>query len=55
MEGLDKKMLTAAFDGDLATVEKLVIQGADINYTDPSGNFYAVVGVPIRSPAIIVR
>ena len=27
MENLDKKMLTAAFDGDLATVEKLVSQG----------------------------
>ena len=39
MENLDKKMLTAAFDGDLATVEKLVIQGADINYTDSRGNF----------------
>lgn len=39
MENLDKKMLTAAFDGDLATVEKLVSQGADINYTDDWGNF----------------
>ena len=39
MENLDKKMLTAAFDGDLATVEKLVSQGADINYTDAWGNF----------------
>lgn len=39
MENLDKKMLTAAFDGDLTTVEKLVKQGADINYTDSSGNF----------------
>jgi len=39
MENLDKKMLTAAFDGDLATVEKLVSQGADINYTDNWGNF----------------
>ena len=39
MEDLDKKMLTAAFDGDLATVEKLVSQGADINYTDAWGNF----------------
>jgi len=39
MENLDKKMLTAAFDGDLATVEKLVSQGADINYTDTLGNF----------------
>jgi cytohesin len=39
MENLDKKMLTAAFDGDLTTVEKLVSQGADINYTDNWGNF----------------
>ena len=39
MENLDKKMLTAVFDGDLATVEKLVSQGADINYTDAWGNF----------------
>lgn len=39
MEDLDRKMLTAAFAGDLATVEKSVIQGADINYTDASGNF----------------
>ena len=39
MEDLDKRMLAAAFDGDLATVEKLVNQGADINYTDAWGNF----------------
>jgi len=39
MENLDKKMLTAAFDGDLETVEKLVSQGANINYTDAWGNF----------------
>ena len=39
MENLDKKMLIAAFDGDLATVEKLVSRGADINYTDAWGNF----------------
>lgn len=32
-------MLTAAFNGDLSTVEKLVKQGADINYTDRWGNF----------------
>ena len=32
-------MLTAAFDGDLPTVEKLVNQGADINYIDSHGNF----------------
>ena len=39
MESLDKKMLTAAFDGDLVNVEKLVGQGANINYTDAWGNF----------------
>src|SRR5688572_26279683 len=39
MENLDQKMLTAAFDGDLATAEKLVSQGADINYIDGWGNF----------------
>ena len=39
MENLDKEMLAAAIDGDLTTVEKLVIQGADINYTDSWGNF----------------
>lgn len=32
-------MLTAASDGDLATVEKLVHQGADINYINQWGNF----------------
>jgi len=32
-------MLKAAFDSDLGTVEKLVVQGADINYTDQWGNF----------------
>lgn len=31
-------MLTAAVEGDLTTVELLVSQGADINYTDPRGN-----------------
>ena len=36
---LDKKMLAAALDGDLLTVEKMVSQGADINYTDSWGNF----------------
>lgn len=35
---LDDKMLAAALNGDLATVEKLVVQGADINYTDTWGN-----------------
>ncbi len=39
METLNKKMLTAAINGDLATVEELVRQGADINYTDAWGNF----------------
>jgi len=39
MESLNEEMLTAAFDGDLTTVEKFVKQGADINYTDPYGNF----------------
>lgn len=39
MENLNKQMLIAASDGDLATVEKLVSQGADINYTDGWGNF----------------
>ena len=39
MEDLDKKMLTAATDGDFATVEKLISQGADINYIDARGNF----------------
>ena len=38
MENLDEKMLTAALDGDLTTVEKLVVQGANINYTDSRGN-----------------
>ena len=32
-------MLAAAFDSDLTTVEKLVSQGADINYIDDHGNF----------------
>jgi len=39
MENLDKRMLDAASGGDLATVEKLVSQGADINFTDAWGNF----------------
>ncbi|HEU4859395.1 MAG TPA: ankyrin repeat domain-containing protein [Chitinophagaceae bacterium] len=38
MEELDEKMLAAAVDGDLATVEKLVVQGANINYTNAWGN-----------------
>lgn len=39
METLHNQMLTAALNGDLTTVEKLVEQGADINYTDSWGNF----------------
>jgi cytohesin len=39
MESLDQKMLAAAQKGDLATVEKMVAQGANINHTDAWGNF----------------
>lgn len=39
MDDLNKQMLSAAFDGHLATVEKMVSLGADINYTDQWGNF----------------
>jgi len=38
MGNLDRQMLTAALAGDLATVEKLTAQGADINYADSQGN-----------------
>ena len=38
MNNLDEKMLAAASNGDLATVEELVKQGANINYTDAWGN-----------------
>ena len=38
MNNLDEKMLTAASNGDLATVKELVAQGANINYTDSWGN-----------------
>ena len=38
MENLDEQMLQAALKGDLATVEKLVSQGANINYNDAWGN-----------------
>lgn len=38
MENPDEKMLAAALNGDLATVEELVTQGANINYTDAWGN-----------------
>jgi uncharacterized protein len=39
MKDLDEKMLAAALKSDLATVEELVGEGADINYTDNWGNF----------------
>lgn len=39
MENFNIQMLKAAFDGDFGTVEKLVAQGADINYKDSWGNF----------------
>ncbi|MFT3703286.1 MAG: ankyrin repeat domain-containing protein [Agriterribacter sp.] len=38
MNNLDEKMLAAASIGDLAAVEKLVNQGANINYIDAWGN-----------------
>jgi uncharacterized protein len=38
MKNLDAQMLQAALNGDLATVEKLVSQGANINYNDAWGN-----------------
>ena len=38
MENLDEQMLQAALNNDLATVEKLVSQGANINYNDAWGN-----------------
>lgn len=34
MSGIDQQLLDAALKGDLATVEKLASQGADINYRD---------------------
>lgn len=38
MSGIDQQLLHAALKGDLATVEKLASQGANINYTDQWGN-----------------
>ena len=38
MENLNEQMLQAALRDDLATVEKLVSQGANINYNDAWGN-----------------
>lgn len=39
MSDLNSQMLAAASQGDYQTVEKMVSQGADINYTDQWGNF----------------
>jgi uncharacterized protein len=39
MKDLDEEMLAAALTSDLATVERLVTQGANINFTDRWGNF----------------
>ncbi|MFC0776372.1 ankyrin repeat domain-containing protein [Terrimonas alba] len=41
MENLDSKMLEAALNGNLTTVEELVLKGANINYIDAWGNFAA--------------
>ena len=41
MENLDSKMLEAALKGNLATVEELVLKGANVNYIDAWGNFAA--------------
>lgn len=41
MENLDSKMLKAALNGNLTTVEELVVKRANINYTDAWGNFVA--------------
>lgn len=38
MESLNQQLLDAAVKGNLAAVEKLALQGADINYTDRWGN-----------------
>jgi ankyrin repeat protein len=38
MPMLNEKMLRAALNGDLATVEEMVTQGANINYRDHWGN-----------------
>lgn len=41
MENLDSKMLEAALNGNLTTVEELVLKGANINYINAWGNFAA--------------
>ncbi|WP_153798979.1 ankyrin repeat domain-containing protein [Foetidibacter luteolus] len=38
MPTIHQQLLNAAVEGDLALVEKLTAQGADINYTDAYGN-----------------
>ena len=38
MTSLNQRLLNAVAEGDLATVELLVSQGANINYIDPWGN-----------------
>lgn len=38
MSDIDQQLLDAALKGDLATVEKLASQGANINYSDQWGN-----------------
>src|SRR5689334_20289288 len=38
MSSINQQLLDAALKGDLATVEKLASQGADVNYTDQWGN-----------------
>ena len=38
MKNLDEKMLTAALNGDLTTLEQLVAEGANLNYIDAWGN-----------------
>src|SRR5690349_12071319 len=39
MSDLNNQLLSAANNGDYLEVEKLVAQGADINYTNQWGNF----------------
>jgi len=41
MENLDSKMLEATLNGNLTTVEELVLKGANINYINAWGNFAA--------------
>jgi cytohesin len=41
MENMDSKMLEAALNGNLTTVEELVLKGANINYINAWGTFAA--------------